>query len=749
MMISCSRRCISERFNEGDTVGNLLEPTVHRRIVLFIAPHLSTGGMPQYLLQRIQKSLETCEVYVVEWQDITGGVFVVQREQIERLLGENLYNVERSELALEKLIAEIQPDVIHFMEIPESFLPKATIARIYDSSVAIVETSHTSKENFLGMKKFMPDKFVLVSPHQMAMYRRFNIPCELVEYELSLRERPVRISALEELGLDPNVKHVLNVGLFTPGKNQGELIAIAREMEDEPVQFHFVGNQANNFAAYWRPLMADLPPNCKVWGERSDVDAFYGAMDVFYFASKEECNPLVVKEALSWGMSVLMRDLPEYNGMSWDMNLVTFIGTSAETNIAFLRHALDFQEQRVHQRVPDVYDIKPHLKRRSLETLPRHMRAEWRDSFRCSFKDGARLDIDGTSKEEYEVTFINRTTGFVVYTTIIKPGHFASPHPMYFVDWEVFVVRLSDGEEVFREKLDLQGKRVLIDFRAKGLGDSLAWFPYIEEFRQKHDCQVVASTYWNDLFKGQYPEIEFVKPGTVVKNIAAHYVLGWFWQEGQPDIFKFHPRDQRALPFQATAADILRIPLIDVRARINVKPDLYPRQPGLIGIGMHSTMQQRYWNNPTGWQDVVSFLKEQDKTVLMMSKEPDGFNGNKSPVGVERLPKGYPIDVTIAAMSQLELFIGVTGGLAWLAWTLGIPTIVIAGPTGKVYPQDVVEIDAEDGVCKNCFFRHRFSIHRWDACPDHQDDDRMFECTKSISSLRVIEAVKSLQRRAV
>ena len=36
----------------------------------------------------------------------------------------------------------------------------------------------------------------------------------------------------------------------------------------------------------------------------------------------------------------------------------------------------------------------------------------------------------------------------------------------------------------------IKGKVVYIIFQSKGLGDTLAWFPYVEEFRKKYNCKV-------------------------------------------------------------------------------------------------------------------------------------------------------------------------------------------------------------------------------------------------------------------
>ena len=55
--------------------------------ILFLVPHLSTGGMPQFLLKRIQalKAYTNYEIFVWEWHQLSTE-FTVQRKQIQNLI---------------------------------------------------------------------------------------------------------------------------------------------------------------------------------------------------------------------------------------------------------------------------------------------------------------------------------------------------------------------------------------------------------------------------------------------------------------------------------------------------------------------------------------------------------------------------------------------------------------------------------------------------------------------------------------
>jgi len=91
--------------------------------ILFIAPHLSTGGLPQYLTKKIELIKDEFDVYVVEWVDCTGGRLVVTKNKILDLVNKNnFFTLGEDKTELFDLIDTIQPDIIHLEEIPEYFM---------------------------------------------------------------------------------------------------------------------------------------------------------------------------------------------------------------------------------------------------------------------------------------------------------------------------------------------------------------------------------------------------------------------------------------------------------------------------------------------------------------------------------------------------------------------------------------------------------------------------------------------------
>jgi len=287
--------------------------------LVYIAPHLSTGGMPQYLYKQIEMLINDFDIYCIEWSDVTGGVLVIQKDKIYNILNNKLITLKENKKELFNIINTLSPDIIHLQEIPELFMDHLIAEQLYSKNrkYSIIETSHDSSFN-IENKIYFPDKFMMVSQYQIDSYKLLNIPCELVEYPIEHKiKTKTRDQALKILGLDPKLKHIINIGLFTPRKNQAEIIEYAKQLKDYPIQFHFIGNHADNFKYYWEPLMKDFPSNCKWWNERSDIDSFFEAADLFLFTSRgsnldKETMPLVIREALGWNIPSLIYNLPVY-----------------------------------------------------------------------------------------------------------------------------------------------------------------------------------------------------------------------------------------------------------------------------------------------------------------------------------------------------------------------------------------------------------------------------------------------------
>lgn len=387
------------------------------------------------------------EVHCIEYND--HGCFTVQKNQIKEILGDRLYRVNDRKEELLEIIGKVQPDVVHLEEMPEYFMDKSIAMKLYakDRKYKLIETSHDSSFD-PRTKGFFPDRFIFVSKFQEENMKVLGIPSEVCEYPIVIIPRKPREEALRVLGQDPKKKHIVHVGLFTPRKNQAEIIDYAKSLINYPVQFHFVGNQADNFKFYWEPLMKNFPKNCTWWNERKDVGNFYQMADLFLFPSKDgigdkETSPLVIREAISYNIPTLIYNSPVYMGMYDKFDGVEYLDQNSKDNNA---------KKILEMLNIDVNDIIPIEEERDEDIKIDYDRADNKiNIYSRNQIDNALLSIKELDSKQ------------VLYASPYNPLHkdikyWIIPVPKGFMDFETdkyfggILVELYSGEKLIYSK---------------------------------------------------------------------------------------------------------------------------------------------------------------------------------------------------------------------------------------------------------------------------------------------------------
>ena len=347
------------------------------------------------------------------------------------------------------------------------------------------------------------------------------------------------------------------------------------------------------------------------------------------------------------------------------------------------------------------------------------------DVFAVNYVDGPYLHISGISKREYDVRY--DVDGKNVYAVKQKVGMWSKAAPKYFLPWTISAS--IDGIEKFKHKIDLTDKRVLVSLGSKALGDTLAWMPYIEKFRWENSCHVICSGWWQEIF--DYPEIEFVKPGSVVENIYAQYTVGCF-----DDQFDKNPTNWRDVPLQQVAADILGVSYEPLKVIFKPSTEIQRRRKKYICFSEFSTMRNKLWNREGAWQKVIDYCNSLGYDCISVSAEPTALNNVIS-------HNGQSIQKTIEDISGCEFYIGLNHGPAWIAYNLDKPCIMISGVSQKWndFPNKH-RIAINESVCGvGCFNDKTLPISRdWEWCPRNKD----YACTKEITEDMVIEKINKI-----
>lgn len=346
------------------------------------------------------------------------------------------------------------------------------------------------------------------------------------------------------------------------------------------------------------------------------------------------------------------------------------------------------------------------------------------------------IELGDFNSEPYKVLMF-QSNGELLHSSEISTGLFTMAFRRWIDDMNIFIYN-KKGFLVKKFNLfeTISSGKVLISVESSSLGDTLAWIPYVHLFAKKHNCSdITVTTFWNDLFSDQYPELKFKHPGYREPEIDVLIGVGWYNEEDR----NFHKVDPRTIPLQKVASDILGVEYAG-----EIKPRI--KRPALIGtpikkkicIGVESTAGAKHWNHPGGWQKLVDMLVETGYEVEIIQKQPTDL------INVVNKTGDIHISERINDLLQCEFFIGVSSGLSWLAWALDVPVVLISGFTKPFceFSEKTLRI-IDETVCNGCFNdpQHKFDRGDWWWCPVNKNTERHFECTKSITPQRVFQEI--------
>jgi autotransporter strand-loop-strand O-heptosyltransferase len=372
---------------------------------------------------------------------------------------------------------------------------------------------------------------------------------------------------------------------------------------------------------------------------------------------------------------------------------------------------------------------------------------------RFDFNLGARVLLPNRTEGKWRVQLRDLDTGNILFLSE-NQGAFVTSSKRYFVRFSLEVSEVDDAgttTPLLNHEYDAAGREVLIQFPIGTLGDTMAWFPYAARFAQVRGAKVTCamSGLIIPVLKDAYPELRFVTHEELAEQklmdqTYASYCLGLFFDDAE-NIWQ--PTDFRHVGLHRTAGYILGVDPAEEAPRLSLPDETRPIAEPYVCIAAQSSTQCKLWNNPHGWREVIAFLKASGYRVICIDQKPvhgTGIVWNHIPHGVEDETGDRPLTERARWLRHAEFFVGLSSGLAWLAWAAGTPVVMISGfthPTNEFEtPYRVINWHA----CNSCWndVRHRFDHKDYLWCPRHAGTDRQFECTRLITAAHVIATLK-------
>ena len=362
---------------------------------------------------------------------------------------------------------------------------------------------------------------------------------------------------------------------------------------------------------------------------------------------------------------------------------------------------------------------------------------------RFDFNDGCRINLP---EGNWRARISDIDTGNILFESQLASGWMYSSKK-YYVRFRIEV--WDNDKSVLVHEYSAKDQKVLVQLPNGTLGDIVGWLPYAIKFQRKHQCKLTCamSALIIPLFKDAYPEVEFITHEEIkAEDHYATYRMGLFFDD-EDRIFQ--PADFRLVGLHRTAGYILGVDPTEAPPKIKLTDDTRPIKEPYVCIAVQSTTQAKYWNNPTGWREIVQFLKDQGYRVICIDQKPvHGFGliWNHIPYGAEDQTGDISLQERARWLKHADFFVGLSSGLSWLAWAAEIPVVLISGfthPTNEFYtPYRIINYH----TCNSCWndVRHRFDHSDFLWCPKHKDTPRQFECTRSITAQAVKAVIEQI-----
>ncbi len=362
---------------------------------------------------------------------------------------------------------------------------------------------------------------------------------------------------------------------------------------------------------------------------------------------------------------------------------------------------------------------------------------------RFDFNLGCRVQIPPGN---WRVRLRDLGTGNILYESNTG-GSYVNSSKRYFIRFGVEV--WEDDERLLNHEYDATGREVLIQFPVGTLGDLVAWFPYAVKFQAQHGCRLTCamSALIIPLFRDAYPDIVFVTHEEVEpEQFYASYRIGLFFDD-KDNIWQ--PCDFRLVGLHRTAGYILGVDPEESRPLVALPDETRPIAEPYVCIAVQSSSRAKYWNNPSGWRETTAFLKANGYRVICIDQKPlhgQGMVWTEIPHGAEDQTGDLPLVERARWLRHAAAFVGLSSGLAWLAWAVECPVVMISGfthPTNEfTTPYRVINYHA----CNSCWNdpAHRFDHKDFLWCPRHANTPRQFECTRLITTHQVFSVLRRL-----
>ena len=762
--------------------------------LIIMCSHFSTGGMPSIVAAECAARPETpIHLFIHEYAGLNVHLDIVRMLPNVRLY-QYYNNPEVDDPKMLGEILELKPAFV-IQHGSKKFRTELRAKGIH--TLNIVHSRFFARDLF-GVPE--ADRFLVVAPSLENNMREIGIknPISVISPPIDTErfnpENFDRDGLRSKYGFKPDDFLILNVGLWTPSKNQLGAIAIFKEFGSPnrksdimpfPINSHLllVGPMANNFKDYWNPIIKRERPitlykgneNLHVYGQRADVAEFYAMADIYIHPSHIEACCVSIREAASMGLPCLINDIPENRDIFPEtlFHYSTTKGNSV-TFVAKLHEAYNsletFKRPSIRSWVEQTYGMRRYLN--EINIIYKNMAniAPLRSQV-------TRGETAPPVKEEHHNHNLQIERN-------MSPVDRDTPDYPYTLDYSAGGVRLEIMADLNVRSIALRvlspednesGSYWYSDLSIDKAGSYFIhyygkpWFvPYFsqiivnglvigqETFNPmrkptliKFDSKAIGDTIawlpaviaYQKRYKSPVTLMTFNNPilkgrlpeGITISETGKPIAQESFYANYAIGTYNDskHKRPWRTISLPEIASDMLGVDKLEP-LRLDV-PGTPSSEGPYICISEFASTKAKQWNRAGGWQKLVDSLQAIGYRVCVISLEPTSLERVTNWTG------GQSLEDRLIQLKNARAFIGLSSGLAWLANAVGTHVFMINTCTAdwNEFQDNVTHISRTD-VCRSCWNDPKYPLERHNSwCPSGLD----FQCSRQLSPEYVFDVV--------
>jgi len=227
------------------------------------------------------------------------------------------------------------------------------------------------------------------------------------------------------------------------------------------------------------------------------------------------------------------------------------------------------------------------------------------------------------------------------------------------------------SEKFKGQNISLEDKDILLHFDSFCLGDTICFSAFIESFIKFHKTKkVYITTFFSHLFIKEGDGYEFIAATQNDKFLKVDKLINVGYRK--------ESLEHTIEGMMYAVKDTMFIPQDTKPGKCPVIPKERKVQNSKITIAPESLKKIAVWdyNGVEGWQTVVDELKNRNYEVFNISYEDTIKLKN-----VYDFHNFDDINISLNHILESKIFIGLSSGLAWLAWAYEVPVVMISNFT--------------------------------------------------------------------